>query len=269
MTLLNVDNETPMDCAEESIAEQVVINRILALFQSVAQKQGLLMHKTCFTHTHTSALTPFNSPHSLNSLIQPFNSPPPSVCHLIGISLVSLAEIKGQQRLDLLARAQQIVRSGGTRADLNERGDRGETMLHVAACHGYNDVVEYLLNNDADVDVTDDDGMTPLHAAVVWGNVDAVLSLVSAGADMHIEVSGSVALLLLPFISIHFFSPYRHRTCVVCCVLCLIFNSTPRAHVRVALAAVGCCTLPPFHSQTNAGETLADLVHVEDVKMKV
>lgn len=109
----------------------------------------------------------------------------------LGITAEKIAKIKSTERIKLLELAQGIVRDaeGNPDVELNLPGERGATMLHVATCHGYNDVVEYLLNNDADVNVHDDDGMTPLHVAVAWGHVDAVLSLVGAGADITAEVT--------------------------------------------------------------------------------
>lgn len=44
-------------------------------------------------------------------------------------------------------------------------------QLHVAAANAYVEVLEFLLENDADVDVVDKDGWKPIHAAACWGNV--------------------------------------------------------------------------------------------------
>eukprot|EP00043_Microstomoeca_roanoka_P018045 m.190401 g.190401 ORF g.190401 m.190401 type:complete len:1075 (+) comp16757_c0_seq2:160-3384(+) len=116
-----------------------------------------------------------------------------------GISASRIAEIKNLERQELLQHVQSIVRnsSGDPERELNIQGERGATMLHFATCHGYNEVVEYLLNNGADVNVEDDAGMTPLHAAVIWGNVDAVLALVSAGADIAAKTHLGETLLEL------------------------------------------------------------------------
>ena len=37
------------------------------------------------------------------------------------------------------------------------------------------EVLEFLLENDADVDVVDKDGWKPIHAAACWGNVNCLL----------------------------------------------------------------------------------------------
>jgi len=44
--------------------------------------------------------------------------------------------------------------------------------LHVAAANAYVEVLEFLLDNYADVDVEDKDGWKPIHAAACWGNVN-------------------------------------------------------------------------------------------------
>jgi len=43
--------------------------------------------------------------------------------------------------------------------------------LHIAAANAYEEVLEFLLENEADVDVEDKDGWKPIHAAACWGNV--------------------------------------------------------------------------------------------------
>ncbi len=44
-------------------------------------------------------------------------------------------------------------------------------QLHVAAANAYVEVMEFLLENDADIDAVDKDGWKPIHAAACWGNV--------------------------------------------------------------------------------------------------
>lgn len=44
-------------------------------------------------------------------------------------------------------------------------------QLHIAAANAYVEVLEFLLENDADIDVEDKDGWKPIHAAACWGNV--------------------------------------------------------------------------------------------------
>ena len=47
-------------------------------------------------------------------------------------------------------------------------------QLHIAAANAYVEVLEFLLENDADVDVEDKDGWKPIHAAACWGNVSFI-----------------------------------------------------------------------------------------------
>ena len=48
--------------------------------------------------------------------------------------------------------------------------------MHVAACNGYLQVLEFLLCHGAIISAVDNDGWQPLHCAVCWGQV-AHLSL--------------------------------------------------------------------------------------------
>lgn len=43
--------------------------------------------------------------------------------------------------------------------------------MHIAAANGYEEVIEYLLDNGAIIDVKDKDGWQPIHAAACWGQV--------------------------------------------------------------------------------------------------
>ena len=65
--------------------------------------------------------------------------------------------------------------------------DRGCTALHVAARHGYKDIVDQLLSHNAYVAQPGADsrglGVQPLHLAAENGGVDAVRALLAAGAD--------------------------------------------------------------------------------------
>lgn len=49
--------------------------------------------------------------------------------------------------------------------------------MHVAAANAYVEVLEFLLENDADIEVVDKDGWKPIHAAACWGNVSEVKEL--------------------------------------------------------------------------------------------
>ena len=60
----------------------------------------------------------------------------------------------------------------------------GKTALRIASFHGNLDVVEVLLNADADVEIPDNDSFTPLYVASQEGHVDVVSALLAAGADV-------------------------------------------------------------------------------------
>lgn len=43
--------------------------------------------------------------------------------------------------------------------------------MHIASANGYSKVVEFLLENHANVDALDRDGWTATHASACWGHV--------------------------------------------------------------------------------------------------
>ncbi|KAA0202889.1 hypothetical protein HAZT_HAZT002366 [Hyalella azteca] len=57
--------------------------------------------------------------------------------------------------------------------------EEGATLLHVAIAHGFNDVVEFLLDNGASVDIGDCDGWEPVHVAAFFNNIVALTLLVT------------------------------------------------------------------------------------------
>ena len=68
--------------------------------------------------------------------------------------------------------------------------DRGCTALHVAARHGYRDIVDQLLSHSAYVAQPGADsrglGVQPLHLSAENGSVDTVRALLAAGADPNV-----------------------------------------------------------------------------------
>jgi ankyrin repeat protein len=55
-------------------------------------------------------------------------------------------------------------------ADVNAKGEKGETPLHGAAFTGRMEVVELLIENGADVNAKDEDGGTPLLYVTLSGH---------------------------------------------------------------------------------------------------
>ena len=47
-------------------------------------------------------------------------------------------------------------------------------QFHVAAANGWTNVIDFLLENEADFEVADNDGWQPIHAAAAWGHVSAI-----------------------------------------------------------------------------------------------
>ena len=74
------------------------------------------------------------------------------------------------------------LKRSGLRVDAVD--ENGRTCLFVAAAAGEDEVVEWLLENGADVAAIDPSaGRTPLHAASAVGHVAVVARLLGAGAN--------------------------------------------------------------------------------------
>jgi len=61
----------------------------------------------------------------------------------------------------------------------------GTSALHVACSHGFLDIVECLLQHEADPNIVDLDGKTPLHHASASGHNDILPMLEQAGAFLE------------------------------------------------------------------------------------
>ncbi|KAF6016548.1 hypothetical protein EB796_025141 [Bugula neritina] len=69
------------------------------------------------------------------------------------------------------------------------------TALIEASSRGCNSIVEFLLNNNCDLNKADIDGVTALHAASQAGHVETVESLLNSGASPHVkDTDGSTPL---------------------------------------------------------------------------
>lgn len=78
-----------------------------------------------------------------------------------------------------------FVKAKGIEKSLaNQKGANGTTLLHWAAFYGYLDIVEFLVQQDADIDVQDDEGWTPLHYATSADHANVVRYLRQKGADV-------------------------------------------------------------------------------------
>lgn len=83
------------------------------------------------------------------------------------------------------AAAAAAAAGAGRGADTRLLGPNCVTALHLAASHGFTDIVRHLLAAGAPVNAACTLGLTPLHAAAHHGHNSAAAALLSAGADIH------------------------------------------------------------------------------------
>lgn len=74
---------------------------------------------------------------------------------------------------------------------------RNKTALHIATAHDREDVVELLVENNADVNARSDGGWTPLHNASDKGFQNIVRLLIKEGADVNSQLLNGIAPLHL------------------------------------------------------------------------
>lgn len=68
--------------------------------------------------------------------------------------------------------------------DIDERNSEGRTLLHVAVSEESTEIVEWLLDQGAEVNVTNDHGTTPLSSAIYNGSLEIGTTLLDAGFDV-------------------------------------------------------------------------------------
>jgi uncharacterized protein len=83
-------------------------------------------------------------------------------------------------------------------AEMDFRGDNGETPLILAILEGHAGVAELLIGNGADVMARNERGLTPLHAAAYSGSAEMARLLLDHGAELEdkANVSGATPLML-------------------------------------------------------------------------
>jgi ankyrin repeat protein len=84
-----------------------------------------------------------------------------------------------EARLPYLQR-QECYKSG----TVDNLGESGWAPLHEAAREGHVEVIQYLLEKNADVNVRTALGSTPLHWAAIGGHAGAARALLDAGGDV-------------------------------------------------------------------------------------
>lgn len=73
-------------------------------------------------------------------------------------------------------------------ANVNNRGEYGNTPLMLASVNNHLEIVKILIDNDADLDLQNNYQTTPLWAASMHGHIDIVKLLLENGANPNIQV---------------------------------------------------------------------------------
>lgn len=87
-----------------------------------------------------------------------------------GITQQQIDETRAKTEVEMLEFLKQQLQNN---VDLNsiKFGDCNASALHVASANGYLQVVEFLLENNFNINIDDNDNWQPIHAAVCWGQV--------------------------------------------------------------------------------------------------
>ena len=80
------------------------------------------------------------------------------------------------------AKVEALILKG---ADVNAKGEFGQTPLHGAAIWGHKDVAEYLIYKGANVNARENNGKTPLHKAALFVDKEVAELYISKGADVN------------------------------------------------------------------------------------
>lgn len=109
-----------------------------------------------------------------------------------GITQQQIDETRSQVEMEMLDFLKQQLKAG---VDLNTiKFACNASPLHVAAANGYLQIVEFLLENNFQINVNDDDNWMPIHAAVCWGNPEILEILAQAGADLDAKTKNGETL---------------------------------------------------------------------------
>ncbi|XP_060909434.1 unconventional myosin-XVI isoform X1 [Labrus mixtus] len=97
-----------------------------------------------------------------------------------GVDVSSMHTMKMQRPNTMLSDVRQLVAAGGS---VNQPGDDGVTLLHIACASGYREVVSLLLESGADPHPADNTFWTPLHLAAKYGQTSIVSQLLRHRAN--------------------------------------------------------------------------------------
>ncbi|KAJ5574827.1 hypothetical protein N7450_008726 [Penicillium hetheringtonii] len=102
-----------------------------------------------------------------------------------------------------------LTRPDGPKAKIDATELRGKTALHIATAHDRVDIVQLLLQHDANVNACSDGGWTPLHNACDKGCVEIVQILLREKAHINSQLLNGVTPL-------HLAAQGGHREVVEC-----------------------------------------------------
>ena len=80
-------------------------------------------------------------------------------------------------------------------ADLHTTADAGDTLLHTAVHKGQLNMVKLLLSKGLDPNAPDKRGRTPLHVAVFRSNAEMVVALLDAGSNPNIRYDAGLTAI--------------------------------------------------------------------------
>jgi quinoprotein dehydrogenase-associated probable ABC transporter substrate-binding protein len=94
-----------------------------------------------------------------------------------------------------LGRVSYLVSKKG--ANVNSRGDDGETALHLAVINGDSEMITFLLDSHAHADELDSDGYSPLALAAARNKPAVIKLLVGRGANLELAIPGGYTPLFI------------------------------------------------------------------------
>ena len=109
-------------------------------------------------------------------------------------SIKEPAKLRVQRIGRLLCKVVTLLIAYG--ADVNARGEEGNTPLHNFIEQDLDDCVRLLLKHSPDINAVSGYGDTPLARAIIWGKEELVLLLLKAGADPNAGRANSKPLLV-------------------------------------------------------------------------
>ena len=90
------------------------------------------------------------------------------------------ASLDGEDR-----RVRELLEVGADPQKYKDEG--GNSALHIAVCHGRNEVSTTLIMSGADLNIQNNEGDTALHRAASTGNNEVATNLIKAGAKLNYD----------------------------------------------------------------------------------